>query len=48
MLTNQVEYPTEPRQGMNPLVLSNRDGCEVLVAWLVKQVAHLDRRGWSP
>ena len=38
------------RQGMTPLVLSSREGCEVLVAWLVEQVADLARRdskGWT-
>ena len=38
------------RQGMTPLVLSSIEGCEVLVAWLVEQVADLARRdskGWT-
>ena len=32
------------RQGMTPLMLASRGGCEVLVAWLVEQGADLDRR----
>ena len=38
------------RQGMTPLMLASRGGCEVLVAWLVEQGADLDRRdseGWT-
>ena len=35
---------------MTPLRLASREGCEVLVAWLVEQVADLARRdskGWT-
>ena len=38
------------RQGMTPLMLAIREGCKVLVAWLVEQGADLDRRdskGWT-
>eukprot|EP00092_Neocalanus_flemingeri_P001990 GFUD01002123.1.p1 GENE.GFUD01002123.1~~GFUD01002123.1.p1 ORF type:complete len:485 (+),score=192.90 GFUD01002123.1:828-2282(+) len=38
------------RQGMTPLMLASRGGCEVLVSWLADQGADLDRRdsqGWS-
>jgi len=38
------------RQGMTPLMLASRGGCEVLVDWLVLQGADLNRRdseGWT-